>query len=420
MGTQNMRSCTVIHGLRTGKARRSLMRKKGKGIDVKKVAVLGSTGSIGMQTLEVVRTNQDITITALAAGSNIERLEEQIREFHPKMVCVFDEKGAKELRVRTADCSVRIVSGMDGLIECAVLAETEMVVAAVVGMIGIRPTIAAIQAGKDIALANKETLVTAGHIIMPLVKQCKVRLLPVDSEHSAIFQALNGERAQDLSRIWLTASGGPFRGRKREELKEVRAKDALKHPNWAMGRKITIDSATMVNKGLEVMEATWLFHVEAERIQVVVQPQSIVHSMVEYTDGSVIAQLGTPDMKLPIQYALYYPQRRYLPGRRLDFLTLGSITFEKPDMDTFCGLALAYEAIRTGGSMPTVYNAANERAVALFLEGRIGFLTITELIEEAMRAHRPVRDPDIDEILNIERDTYDFIEEKCRYRKEQD
>ena len=387
---------------------------------MKKVAVLGSTGSIGLQTLEVARTNLDITITALAAGSNIKQLESQIREFHPKVVCVFDEERAKELRVRTADCSVRIVSGMDGLIECAVYEETEIVVTAVVGMIGIRPTIAAIRAGKDIALANKETLVTAGHIIMPLVKECGVGLLPVDSEHSAIFQALNGERAQDLYRIWLTASGGPFRGRKREELVDVRVEDALKHPNWAMGRKITIDSATMVNKGLEVMEATWLFGVEAEQIQVVVQPQSIVHSMVEYLDGSVIAQLGTPDMKLPIQYALFYPQRRDLPGRRLDFLTLGSITFEKPDTDTFRGLTLAYEAIRMGGSMPTVYNAANERAVALFLAGKIGFLTITELIEEAMRAHRPVTNPDIGEILNIEQDTYDFIEKTCHYRKERE
>ena len=389
--------------------------------NIKNIAILGSTGSIGTQTLDVISEYSDrLYPYLLTANHNSELLISQALKYKPRKVVIADVSHFVAVREALAGTGIEVAAGADAIAESVADTEIDVVVTALVGYSGLAPTIRAINAGKKIALANKETLVTAGHIIMPLVKQCKVRLLPVDSEHSAIFQALNGERAQDLSRIWLTASGGPFRGRKREELKEVRAKDALKHPNWAMGRKITIDSATMVNKGLEVMEATWLFHVEAERIQVVVQPQSIVHSMVEYTDGSVIAQLGTPDMKLPIQYALYYPQRRYLPGRRLDFLTLGSITFEKPDMDTFCGLALAYEAIRTGGSMPTVYNAANERAVALFLEGRIGFLTITELIEEAMRAHRPVRDPDIDEILNIERDTYDFIEEKCRYRKEQD
>ena len=391
---------------------------------MKKVAVLGSTGSIGTQTLEVARTNGDIAITALAAGRQIDLLEKQIREFQPRLVCVFEEEKANELKTRIADCSTKVVSGMDGLIECAVLEETEIVVTAVVGMIGIRPTIAAIQAGKDIALANKETLVTAGHIIMPLVKEYGGRLLPVDSEHSAIFQALNGERevlpgtrsfgtAKAIQKILLTASGGPFRLKKKEELANVKVEDALKHPNWAMGRKITIDSATMVNKGLEVMEAKWLFDVEVDQVQVVVQPQSIVHSMVEFVDGSVIAQLGTPDMKLPIQYALYYPERRFLPGKRLDFWELGSITFEKPDMEKFKGLALAYEVMRTGGSAPMVYNAANERAVAKFLNREIGFTDISDLIEAAVKEHRFMANPDIADILNLEQETYDFVEKLC-------
>ena len=313
-----------------------------------KIAILGSTGSIGTQTLDIVREQGDIQVTAIAAGSNIKKLEEQMREFHPLLVCVFQEDAAKELRDRTKDLNVRVVSGMDGLLEVAVQPESEILVTAIVGMLGIRPTIAAIEAGKKIALANKETLVTAGHIIMPLAKKCGVPILPVDSEHSAIFQSLQGENGNRIAKILLTASGGPFRGKKREELTGIQVEDALKHPNWEMGQKITIDSSTMVNKGLEVIEAKWLFDVSVDQIQVVVQPQSIIHSMVEYEDGAVIAQLGTPDMKLPIQYALYYPERRYLPGDRLDFSTLSQITFEKPDMETFYGLKLAYEAGRKG------------------------------------------------------------------------
>ena len=331
---------------------------------MKKIAILGSTGSIGTQTLEVARENGDLQITALAAGNNIELLEKQIREFHPGLVAVWKEEKAKELKDRVKDLDVKVVCGMDGLLEVATEPSSEILVTAIVGMIGIRPTIAAMKAGKDIALANKETLVTAGHIIIPLAKECNVQILPVDSEHSAIFQCLNGEHRSQLKKILLTASGGPFRGKKKEELKHVQVEDALKHPNWSMGRKITIDSATLVNKGLEMMEARWLFGVEPKDIQIVVQPKSIIHSMVEFVDGAVIAQLGTPDMKLPIQYALYYPDRKYLPGDRLDFWSLNQITFEKPDMENFPGLKLAFDAAAAGGSMPTVYNAANERAVA--------------------------------------------------------
>ena len=338
---------------------------------MKRIAVLGSTGSIGTQTLEIVRTNKDIKITALAAGNNIELLEKQIREFKPSIAAVWNEEKAAELKIKTADLDVEILSGMDGLLAAASWKDSQIVVTAIVGMIGILPTIEAIKAGKDIALANKETLVTAGHIIMPLAEQYKVSILPVDSEHSAIFQSLQGGQRKALHKILLTASGGPFRGKKREELTGIQVEDALKHPNWEMGQKITIDSSTMVNKGLEVIEAKWLFDVSVDQIQVVVQPQSIIHSMVEYEDGAVIAQLGTPDMKLPIQYALYYPERRYLPGDRLDFSTLSQITFEKPDMETFYGLKLAYEAGRKGGSLPTVFNAANERAVAMFLGSHI-------------------------------------------------
>ena len=333
---------------------------------MKKIAILGSTGSIGTQTLEVVRENQDIQVMALAAGSNIELLEAQIREFRPVLAAVWEEEKAKELRENIKDLNVKVVSGMDGLKDVAVQKDAEILVTAIVGMIGILPTIEGIRAGKNIALANKETLVTAGHIIMPLAKEYGVSILPVDSEHSAIFQSLQGGQHQAVSKILLTASGGPFRGKKREELLHIQVEDALKHPNWEMGRKITIDSSTMVNKGLEVIEAKWLFDVSVDQIQVVVQPQSIIHSMVEYVDGAVIAQLGTPDMKLPIQYALYYPERRYLPGDRLDFGTLSQITFERPDMETFYGLKLAYEAGKIGGSLPTVFNAANERAVAMF------------------------------------------------------
>lgn len=379
---------------------------------MKKIAILGSTGSIGTQTLEVVEYNQDIRVTALAAGSNIKLLEEQIRKFRPSLVCVWDEKKALELKASIRDLDVRVTSGMEGLLEVATEPEAEIVVTAVVGMIGIRPTIAAMEAGKDIALANKETLVTAGHIIMPLAEEKHVKILPVDSEHSAIFQSLNGEDRRSIHKILLTASGGPFRGWSREQLAGVQVEDALKHPNWSMGRKITIDSSTMVNKGLEVMEARWLFGVEMDQVQVVVQPQSVIHSMVEFEDGAVIAQLGTPDMKLPIQYALYYPERRFLPGERLDFAKLGSITFENPDMEVFKGLKLAYEAGRTGGSLPTVYNAANEYAVGKFLNKEISYLTIIDMIEGAMGHHKVVSQPDVNAILAAEQETYEYIESR--------
>ena len=379
---------------------------------MKKIAILGSTGSIGTQTLEVARNNGDLEIVSLAAGSNIKKLEEQIREFRPKTAAVWSEEKAKELRAAVRDLDVRIVSGMDGLIEVCTAPEAEIVVTAIVGMIGIVPTIAAMKAGKDIALANKETLVTAGHIIIPLAKETGVKILPVDSEHSAIFQCLNGEDRGGLHKILLTASGGPFRGKKREELQGIQVEDALKHPNWAMGRKITIDSSTLVNKGLEMMEARWLFGVEPKDIQIVVQPKSIIHSMVEFVDGAVIAQLGTPDMKLPIQYALYYPERRYLPGERLDFGTLTQITFEKPDMETFTGLKLAFDAAAAGGSMPTVYNAANEKAVALFLDRKIGWLSIPEIIEASMGAHQVIENPSVEEILETEQAVYEFIESR--------
>ena len=379
---------------------------------MKKIAILGSTGSIGTQTLEVARNNGDLEITALAAGSNIKKLEEQIREFHPKTAAVWSEEKAGELRTAVRDLDVRIVSGMEGLIEVCTEPEAEIVVTAIVGMIGIVPTIAAMKAGKDIALANKETLVTAGHIIIPLAEEAGVKILPVDSEHSAIFQCLNGESRKELKKILLTASGGPFRGKKREELLHIQVEDALKHPNWAMGRKITIDSSTLVNKGLEMMEARWLFGVEPKDIQIVVQPKSIIHSMVEFVDGAVIAQLGTPDMKLPIQYALYYPERRYLPGERLDFETLTEITFEKPDMETFTGLKLAFDAAAAGGSMPTVYNAANEKAVALFLDRKIGWLEIPEIIGKSMEAHKVIPNPTVEEILDTEKAVYEFIESR--------
>lgn len=379
---------------------------------MKKIAVLGSTGSIGTQTLDVVRNNRDLQVISLVAGSNIDLMEKQIQEFHPKRVSIWDEEKAEELRKRLKGKEVEILSGMDGMTACAVMDEVEIVVAAVVGMIGITPTIAAIKAGKDIALANKETLVTAGHIIMPLVKEFGVKLLPVDSEHSAIFQSMNGENGNKISRILLTASGGPFRGKKREELTSIQVEDALKHPNWAMGRKITIDSSTMVNKGLEVMEAKWLFDVDIDDIQVVVQPQSVIHSMVEYEDGAVIAQLGTPDMRLPIQYALYYPERRNLPGERLDFAKLAKLDFMEPDLDTFRGLRLAYEVGRKGGSMPTVYNAANEKAVAMFLNREIGYLEIIDVIEYAMAQHTWIENPTIEEILAVEQEVYDTIATK--------
>lgn len=379
---------------------------------MKKIAILGSTGSIGTQTLEVVRENNDIEVLALAAGNNIKLLEAQIREFRPRLAAVWTEEKAKELRENVKDLDVKIVSGMDGLIEVSVIEGSEILVTAILGMIGIRPTIEAIKAGKDIALANKETLVTAGHIIMPLAKEYGVQILPVDSEHSAIFQSLQGSHRSELRKILLTASGGPFRGKTREELAHMQLEDALKHPTWSMGQKITIDSSTLVNKGLEVIEAKWLFNVDIDQVEVVVHPQSIIHSMVEYVDGAIIAELGTPDMKLPIQYAIYYPERRYLPGERVNFATLGQLTFEKPDTDTFTGLRLAFEAGRAGGSLPTVFNAANERAVSKFLNRKIGYLQITEIIEECMRNHKNIINPTVEEILATEQSVYEQIESR--------
>ncbi len=383
-----------------------------RGFNMKYISILGSTGSIGTQTLEVVRENPEIQVRALAAGSNIALLEEQIREFKPAIAAVYSEEKARELSLKVKDTNVQILSGMEGLIACSTEVHTGIVVTALVGMIGIVPTVEAIKAGKDIALANKETLVTAGHIIMPLAKEHRVKILPVDSEHSAIFQALNGEGRNEIERIILTASGGPFRGKKREELKNIKVEDALKHPNWTMGRKITIDSSTMVNKGLEVMEARWLFDVDLEKIQVVIQPQSIIHSAVEYADGSIIAQMGMPDMKLPIQYALYYPERKPLPGERIDFFKLGRLDFYEPDYETFEGLALAYEAAKKGGSLPTVYNAANEYAVAKFLNREISYLEITKMIREAMEEHKNRMNPTVSEILTVEKETYEFLRRK--------
>ncbi|MFQ6808773.1 MAG: 1-deoxy-D-xylulose-5-phosphate reductoisomerase [Blautia sp.] len=377
-----------------------------------KIAILGSTGSIGTQTLDIVRKNKDLEVVGIAAGSNIAMLEEQIREFHPKLAAVGDEKKAEELSVRVKDTNCKVVGGMDGLLELAAMEESQILVTAIVGMIGIRPTIEGIKAGKDIALANKETLVTAGHLIMPLAKEYGAKILPVDSEHSAIFQALNGEEHKSIDKLLITASGGPFRGRKTKDLEHIQVEDALKHPNWAMGQKITIDSATLVNKGLEVMEAKWLFGMDLNQIQVVVQPQSVIHSMVQFTDGSIIAQLGTPDMRLPIQYALYGGTRKYLDGERLDFAKLGSITFENPDIETFKGLPLAMEAAKVGGSMPTVFNAANEKAVALFLQRKIRFLDIYTIIEDAMERHEVVSNPTVEEILRIEQEIYERIESR--------
>lgn len=376
---------------------------------MKKISILGSTGSIGTQTLDVVREHGDIEVTALACGGNVKLLEEQMRRFRPKLVAVWTEEKAKELRIKTADLGIPVMSGMDGLIAVATESHAEMVVTAIVGMLGIRPTIAAIREHKNIALANKETLVTAGHLIIPLAKEYGVQILPVDSEHSAIFQSLQGNEKNAIHKILLTASGGPFRGRNRQELKNIQVEDALKHPNWSMGRKVTIDSSTLVNKGLEVMEAKWLFGVELDQIEVVVHPQSVVHSAVEYEDGAVIAQLGTPDMRLPIQYALYYPDRRFLSGKRLDLFALHELTFEKPDTETFRGLNLAFEAARRGGNVPTAFNAANEKAVALFLDHKISYLQIAEMIEETMEHCTFIQHPDVDEILATEQEAYRFI-----------
>jgi len=379
---------------------------------MKNIVILGSTGSIGTQTLEIVREHPELNVLALAAGNNVDLMEKQIREFRPKKAVMWSEEAAKSLKTKIADLETEILSGMEGMLDISTMEEAEVLVTAIVGMIGIRPTVAAIQAGKDIALANKETLVTAGHIIMPLAKKHGVSILPVDSEHSAIFQSLQGNPANRLEKILLTASGGPFRGRKKEELVNITLEDALKHPNWTMGRKITIDSATLVNKGLEVMEAKWLFDVDLDRIQVVVHPQSIIHSAVQYVDGSVIAQLGMPDMKLPIQYALFYPDRLPMDGKRVDLFELGSMTFEKPDTETFTGLALAYRAAKEGGSMPTVYNAANEKAVSLFLNRQISFLQIPEVIENCMDVHKKIENPNVDEILFAEAETYNYIGKK--------
>lgn len=376
---------------------------------MKKIGILGSTGSIGTQTLDIVRKEKDLEVVSLAAGSNVSLMEAQIREFQPKIAALWSEKAAADLRTRVQDLPVRIVSGMDGLLEVSTAEGMEVLVTGIVGMIGIRPTIAAIEAGKDIALANKETLVTAGHIIMPLAREKGVSILPVDSEHSAIFQSMHGENRARVEKILLTASGGPFRGKSRAQLADMTVEDALKHPNWSMGKKVTIDSASLCNKGLEVMEAKWLFDVALDRIEVVVHPQSILHSAVQYADGGIMGQMGVPDMKLPIQYALFYPDRRPMEIGRVDLCKLGSLTFEKPDTDTFRGLALAYRAAERGGSLPTVFNAANEKAVALFLDKKIRFLEIPELIEAAMGAHRVTENPSVEEILAAEKETYEYI-----------
>lgn len=381
-------------------------------INMKKIGILGSTGSIGTQTLDIVRKEKDLKVVAMAAGSNVKLMEQQVREFQPRLVAMWSEEAAADLRTRLGDMPVKVVCGMEGILEVSTAEEMEVLVTGIVGMIGIKPTIAAIEQGKTIALANKETLVTAGHIIMPLAAAKGVSILPVDSEHSAIFQSLNGERKERVSRILLTASGGPFRGKTRQELESMTVEDALKHPNWSMGKKVTIDSASLCNKGLEVMEAKWLFDVELDQIQVLVHPQSIVHSGVEYVDGGIMAQLGVPDMKLPIQYALFYPDRRPMDTGRVDFFRLKQLTFEEPDTETFRGLALAYQAARQGGSMPTVFNAANEKAVALFLQKKIRFLQIPELIEESMEAHKVIANPTVDQILETEAATYEFIKQK--------
>ena len=380
---------------------------------MKEIVILGSTGSIGTQTLEVISNNKDMHVKALAAGSNTNLVEKQVNKFMPELVCIYNNGKALELKKcleAKGNHKTKVVTGMDGLVECATIDGADIVVAAVSGMIGIKPVIEAIKTGKDIAFANKETLVTAGHIIMPMVHKYGVKLLPVDSEHSAIFQCISGKYNNKPARIILTASGGPFRGMKKEALKNIMPEDALKHPNWSMGKKITVDSSTMVNKGLEVIEAKWLFNMDFDNIEVVIQPQSIIHSMVEFEDGAVIAQLGTPDMKLPIQYALTYPERRYLPGERLDFYKMSQITFEKPDLETFEGLKLAYEAGQAGGSMLTVFNAANEKAVAMFLERKAGYLDITRIIKECMQKHKNTDNPSLSDILEIEQDVYSFIE----------
>ncbi len=378
---------------------------------MKKITILGATGSIGTQTLDVVRRNQgDFQVVALTASENVQKMAELIREFMPSYAVMKNEKKAEELRNAISPSGCHILSGMDGFIQVSTLPQTEVVVAAMVGMIGLRPVMEAIRAGKDIALANKETLVTAGHIIMPMAKEYDVEILPIDSEHSAIFQCLNGEKKRQIETIYLTASGGPFRHCSREELKSVTVEQALAHPNWFMGPKITVDSATMINKGLEMIEAKWLFDVELDQIHVLVQPQSIIHSMVGFRDGAVMAQMGTPDMRLPIQYTLYYPDRNMLDGERLDFEKIAEIHFEKPDTETLRGIPLAVEACQAGGSMLTVMNAANEYAVAKFLKKDIGFLQIYDMIEYAMNHHTKIDGPDLETILAVEQETYEKLE----------
>ncbi len=377
---------------------------------MRRLVILGSTGSIGTQTLDVVKEDPEIRVTGLAVYGSVEQLKKQVQQLQPEAVCVYDEEKAEIFR--SYGLPVRVLSGMDGLVELATMESCDEVVVSVVGMIGIQPTIAALKAHKQVALANKETLVCAGHIIMPLAEECGIEIKPIDSEHSAIWQSLTGEPHAAIEKLLLTASGGPFRGMKREELRGKTKRDALRHPNWSMGQKITIDSATMVNKGLEVLEAHWLFDVPVDQITVLVQPQSIVHSAVQYIDGSVKAQLGLPDMRIPIEYALYAPNRRALKeDRRLDLAALHQLTFETPDLETFKGLQLGYRAGRSGGSMPTVYNAANEEAVALFLQDRIDFLEIADVIEAAMDAHEPALRPapTLPEILKIEAWARDFV-----------
>ena len=384
---------------------------------MKKIAIMGSTGSIGTQTLDIVREYKDeFSVVGLSAGRNYKLLERQAREFLPELIVIESEKDADILRSHLSDTNIKVASGMSGLIALAQMESSDVFVTAIVGMIGIRPSIAAIEAGKNIALANKETLVTAGHLIMPLAKEKNVSILPVDSEHSAVFQCLQGNMLPDgtypVEKLWITASGGAFRGMKRGALKNIKAEEALKHPNWSMGKKVTIDSATLVNKGLEVMEAHWLFGMPADRIEVIIQPDSIIHSMVEFTDGAVVAQLGIPDMHLPIQYALTYPKRYHIKADRLDFHRISGITFESPDTETFKGLPLALSALDSGGSMPTVFNAANEKAVAMFLAGKIDFLDIFDMIERSMAAHKKISDPTLDEILQTEKETYEYIESR--------
>ncbi len=369
---------------------------------MRKISILGSTGSIGTQTLEVVENLENIKVMAITGNSNIDLLEQQARKFRPELVAVMDEKNAKILQDRLADMNIRIVSGMDGLVEAATYEGVDTVVTSVVGNIGLKPTFEAIRAGKNIALANKETLVSAGQLVMDLAKKHKINIYPVDSEHSAIFQSLQGNAGNKIQRILLTASGGPFRGKKREELKHVTAADALAHPNWSMGKKITIDSATLMNKGLEVMEAKWLFDIDVDQIEVLIHPQSIVHSAVEYEDGAIIAQMGEPDMRVPIQYALTYPKRVKNPFPRIDFAQRCNLTFDKPDMDTFKCLSLAYRALKMGGTLPAVLNGANEVAVARFLKGEISFLQIPELIEQTMDAYTVKYEYTLEDLLEAD------------------